>query len=282
MRVLTLYLCKDREHFDPRNFDSVRAQKGVDQEIVLVSAEPIRVEGALNVVVPVKREWPLPVRVGYSINAAIRRLQLGFGLRLSDYDYILKVDSDVWLPPDYIENLTSKRAPVAGVGAALLISVPFFIVALKGVYPVKHCDDGYISALSISLGAWPPHYSGRGRLRVPPVRFEKKRELAYGIEYYRWGLSPILMLLLPFASRLIRLAWHERRSFRAHITNAAGYLAAALRGTDKYAFHALYRKMRNRHFSERVLEILVGAIRGRGASLVLVSKGVHGEVVREQ
>jgi hypothetical protein len=256
LRILTLYLCKNQQHFNLHNFNSVKNQSNISQEIVIVSAEPVTVEGIRNIVVPVKKDWPLPVKVGYSVNTAIRRLQLEAGFSLLDYDYIFKVDSDVKLPSDYIENLTLRKPPVAGIGAALLISVPFFLVKLKGTYPMNYCDDGYIAAMSISLGAWPPQYSGYKRTIAPPVRFEKERELAYGMEYYRWGLSPLIMLLLPFAARLLRLAQHEKRGFKAHLINASGYILATLKRLNKYGFHSSYRRVRNRHFAEKVLGAL--------------------------
>jgi transposase len=252
MRVLTLYMCRDRGHFKAGNFASVVEQEGVEQEVFVVSAEPLGVEGLRNVVVPVKRSWPLPIRVSYSVNAALRILRLKHGVELRSFDYLFKVDSDVVLPRDYLARLTSTRAPVAGVGAALLISVPFFLAALGGAYPVKYCDDGYVGAKSVAMGAWPPSHEG---LRLPPVGYDKPREFAYGVEYYRWGLSPVLLALMLFASRVLRLRPHERRRFKAHIVNVAGYLWAALHRLDKYELHADYRRMRNRHLAEKFLKI---------------------------
>jgi hypothetical protein len=254
MRVLTLYMCRNRGHFKAENFASVVEQEGVEQEVFVVSAEPLGVEGLRNVVVPVKRSWPLPIRVSYSVNAALRILRLKHGVELRSFDYLFKVDSDVVLPRDYLARLTSTRAPVAGVGAALLISVPFFLAALGGAYPVKYCDDGYVGAKSVAMGAWPLSHEG---LRLPPVGYDKPREFAYGVEYYRWGLSPVFLALMPFASRVLRLRPHERRRFKAHIVNVAGYLWAALHRLDKYEFHVDYRKMRNRHLAEKFLKILL-------------------------
>jgi hypothetical protein len=254
MRVLTLYMCRDRSHFKARNFVSVIEQEGVEQEVFVVSAEPLSVEGVRNVVVPVKRSWPLPIRVSYSVNTALRILRLKHGVELRSFDYLFKVDSDVVLPRDYLARLTSTRAPVAGVGAALLISVPFFLAALGGAYPVKYCDDGYVGAKSVAMEAWPSSHEG---LRLPPVGYDKPREFAYGVEYYRWGLSPVLLALMPFASRVLRLRPHERRRFKAHIVNVAGYLWAALHRLDKYEFHMDYRRMRNRHLAEKFLKILL-------------------------
>jgi len=247
--VLTLYMCKDRSHFKMKNFASVLGQEGIKQEVFIVSAEPLGIEGLRNVVVPVKRDWPLPLRVSYSVNAALRILRIKYGVELRGFDYLFKVDGDVLLPRDYVARLTSTRAPVAGVGAALLISVPFFLTALRGVYPVKHCDDGYVSAVSVAMGAWLLSHEG---LRLPPVGYDKPREFAYGVEYYRWGLSPLLLALMPLASRVLKLKPHERRRFKAHVVNAAGYLWAALHRLDKYNFHKQYRRMRNRHFAEKL------------------------------
>jgi hypothetical protein len=230
------------------------AQEGVNQEVFAISAEPLGVEGLRNIVVPVKRDWPLPVRVSYSVNAALRILRIKHGIKLREFEYLFKVDSDAMLPRDYVVRLASTRAPVAGIGAALLISVPFFLTVLGGVYPMKHCDDGYVSAVSIAIGVWPPSHEG---LRLPPVGYDKPREFAYGVEYYRWGLSPLLLALMPFASRMLKLRPHERRRFEAHMVNIAGYVWAAVHRLSKYNFHRAYRKMRNRHFAENFLNVIV-------------------------
>ena len=253
-KVLTLYLCKNQSDFSYLRFLSVMNQWGIKQRIFIVSAEPIRAE-VPNIVVTTRKEWLLPVRVGFSVNVALRMIHEKNGISLRDFDYIFKVDSDLLLPRDYVYSLTSRRAIVGGVGAALLISVPFFMKATGGKYPINYCDDGYIFALSVSKGIWPVSYHAK-KLLVPPVIFDYKREFAYGVEYYKWGLSPIMLLMVLIFSRFVGLRPHEKRSIKAHIHNIAGYMWAFLHRVEKYHFWRDYRRMRNRHFAEKVLKLV--------------------------
>jgi len=253
-KVLMLYLCKDQASFNHAKFLSAKKQEGIDKKIFIISARPI-VADAPNIVVPTRKEWPLPVRIGFSINVALRIINDNYGTRLRDFDYIFKVDCDVALPKDYVLFLISRKAPVGGIGAALLISVPFFIKALKAKYPISHCDDGYIFALSVSKGIWPESYHAENLL-VPPVIFDYKREFAYGVEYYKWGLSPVMLLMVLILSRFVGLRPHEKRSIKAHIHNIAGYMWAFLHRVEKYHFWRDYRRMRNRHFAEKVLKLV--------------------------
>jgi hypothetical protein len=253
-KVLTLYLCKDKRYFREKNFLSVKNQEGVDQRVFIISAKPIKVD-APNIVVPTKSDWLLPIRVSFSINIALKIIELKYNVKLRDFDYIFKVDSDALLPSNYVKKLVSQPILVAGIGPALIISVPFFIKALSKKYPVTYCDDGFVTAKSIALGLWPRSLRSDS-LIVPPVRFDSKKEFAYGIEYYKWGLSPLLLALVLMFSRVLRLRPHEKRSLRAHVANIAGYIWASLHGIEKYSFWQDYRRMRNRHFAESVLRAL--------------------------
>lgn len=250
-KVLTLYFTKNAETFNAESYRSLLAQRGVRQDVFIVSAESVGLPN--NIIVPVKGDWPLPARIGYSFNVALTCVLRGDQRRLFEYTHLFKVDGDTVLPEDYLENLLRKHAPVAGAGSALLISVPFFVVVMGGKYPVNYCDDGYISSLSIALGAWPPKYDGGGKLKIPPVRLIPEREYAYGIEYYKWGMPLQLVVLLPVAARLLRVSPHERRSLKAHLLNLAGYASAMLKRAPRYHFYQRYARARSRHFARRLL-----------------------------
>ncbi|TDA42123.1 MAG: hypothetical protein DSO07_00975 [Thermoproteota archaeon] len=254
-KVLTFYLCKNKNQFREQNFLSVKNQEGIDQRIFIVSAESIEI-GVPNIVVPTKSDWLLPIRVGFSVNVALKIIESKYKVKLTDFDYIFKVDSDVLLPKDYVRKLTSKSTFVAGVGPALIISVPFFVNILKKEYPVTYCDDGYIAAQSIALGLWPVSLSSDSLL-IPPVVLDFKREFAYGIEYYRWGFSPMILAMMLVLSRFLKLKPHEKRSLKANVANMAGYFWAMFHRIKRYSFWKNYRKMRNRHFAEKALKFLL-------------------------
>ncbi|MCS7104163.1 MAG: hypothetical protein NZ954_01175 [Thermofilaceae archaeon] len=239
-KVLTFFLTKDASTFNVENFERVKKQIGVIQSIYVVSAAPVPVGN--NVVVPVPQHYPLPVRIGITINRALEEFDL------SEYTHLFKVDSDVKLPRDYLSNLLSKNKPVAGRGVALLISTDFLRKQLSGKYPVSYCDDGYISALSIAEGVWPPEYNGTGLFKFP-VQHQPLREYTYGYEYYKWGLPlPIFFLISP-----ILLATRQR-DVRSLVYNLAGYLSASINYEKKYPWWRRYSYHRTSHFVSKLFK----------------------------
>ncbi|MEM1619436.1 MAG: hypothetical protein QXU52_01620 [Fervidicoccaceae archaeon] len=221
------------------------------QDIYVVSAEPVRlcerIPGCRNVVIGVRASWSVPVRVGFSFNAALLVLKAR-GVRVEDYDYIFKVDGDVTLPDDYLENLISKRPLVAGFGAALLISKNFFRYALGGMYPINECDDGYVLARSVAMTGLVVRYDGPGEVVLKGVTTIASREIAYGEEFYKWGLPLPLLVLLPFTRLYLRLTRRmkpfQQKSLTSYFYNAVGYLRAMVNRRKRYSFHKDYARMR--------------------------------------
>ncbi|MEM0119224.1 MAG: hypothetical protein QXJ38_02420 [Thermofilaceae archaeon] len=237
-----MFLTRDTSTFVRENYERVRKQVGVVQDVYVVSASPVPVEN--NIVVPVPQSFPLPVRVGVSINKALERVGT------QGYTHIFKVDSDAKLPLDYLVNLLSKCKPVAGRGVALLISIKFFHEFLKGKYPVNYCDDGYIAAVSIAHGWWPPEYDG-GSFPLFPVIHQRQREYAYGCEYYKWGLPlPLFIFMTPV------LLVTKQRDLRSVVYNLAGYLSALLRREKRYPWWRSYSYHRTKHIVSSIVQIL--------------------------
>jgi len=241
-KVLTLFLTKDVSTFNYSNYIRILKQNDIEQDVYVISAESIPVKN--NIVIKVPQHLPVPLRIGLSINAALKRFDL------SKYLYIFKIDGDVKLPLDYCKNLLEKRAPVAGRGAALLISTEFFIKILKGKYPLNYCDDGYISALSIAAGYWPPEYTGKGSLVIPILR-QCSREFGYGYEYYKWGLPfAFFVISVPF------LLIFGKKDLRSIIYNTAGYVSAFLHKEERYKWWRNYMYFRLQHTLIRVILII--------------------------
>ncbi len=255
--VLTLYLVKDRKAFNERNFRSVLLQKGVRQDVFIVSAEALGLPN--NIVVPVPQKYPLPVRVGFSVNVALKNIG-----DISQYTHIFKVDGDVELPKDYLLNLLLKKAPVAGRGAALLISTSFFKNFLKGKYPVSYCDDGYVSALSISLGYWPPEYNGGKPFKnfLRPGKhseIDSLRVYRYGREYYKWGMPVHVLILVSLLSAIREMK--DVRSLPSHLRIftyiMAGYFSALINNERRYPWWRNYASRRGHHFAAKFIQLLL-------------------------
>lgn len=212
-----------------------------------------------NIVVPIPQNYPLPVRVGASVNAALKNIG-----DISKYTHIFKVDGDVELPTDYLLNLLRKKAPVAGRGAALLISVNFFRKFLRSRYPISYCDDGYITALSTSLGYWPPEYDGEKPLKIPwnPETVAKSittRVYYYGREYYRWGM-PLQVLTIISLLPVVKELKHPKRSLTRliiFIYSIAGYLSALINNQVKYPWWRNYASKRSYHLAAKFTQSLL-------------------------
>lgn len=258
-RVLTLYFTRDETTFNYESLRSVMDQINVDQSIYLVSARPIRLERygirVPNIVVRTKQSWPVPIKIGFSFNVALLKISEN----IEQYDYIFKVDGDAVLPRDYLYNLISQRPHVAGIGPALLISFVFFKKLMKNKYPINYCDDGYIFALAISNGIWPLRYKGIGDIKIPPIVTLADREYIYGMEYYKWGLPLILLIILPLTRIYLRATGrmkpYQQKSLKAFLYNIVGYIHALIHGEKKYGFHCKYGKMRIIHLYRELMTV---------------------------
>jgi len=80
---------------------------------------------------------PFPAKISKVINSFLENI------KLEKYDYMLRVDADTILPPNFIEENLKKDYDALGYGYAQIIKVPPFIEVLGGKLN-KHHDDGYI------------------------------------------------------------------------------------------------------------------------------------------
>uniref|UniRef100_A0A7C4FHZ3 Glycosyltransferase family 2 protein n=1 Tax=Ignisphaera aggregans TaxID=334771 RepID=A0A7C4FHZ3_9CREN len=247
--ILTLYFTKDESTFNFCSLKSVVSQEGVTQKVYVVSASPINLRkygfNLTNIVVPTKQSWPIPIRIGFSFNAALKLIKED----ISKYSYLFKVDGDVVLPKDYLMRLIASKPLIAGYGPAMLLSTKFFKVILGGRYPINYCDDGYIIAVAIAKGIWPKLHDSK--IEIPQVRTIPLREYMYGIEYYKWGM-PLPFLILHILTRIYlrvtkKMKETQEKSFRAYLWNIVGYIHASINKKRRYYFHREYGRMRILH-----------------------------------
>jgi hypothetical protein len=84
----------------------------------------------------VKDSLSFPAKISLVLNNMLENL------KLENYDYLLRVDADTILPPNFIEENIKSCCAVIGYGPAQLIEVKAFLKFMKGrMYP-DH-DDGY-------------------------------------------------------------------------------------------------------------------------------------------
>ncbi|MEM3365320.1 MAG: hypothetical protein QXQ64_01390 [Candidatus Bathyarchaeia archaeon] len=235
IKILSIFLTRDETTFLEENYKNVERQKGVHQNIYLVSAKPIG-NHKNNFVVNVPSDLPIPFRIGISIRTLLRKIDL------LSYTHIFKVDGDIKLPLDYLSNLLDKGGCVAGIGSALLISVSFFIERMMGAYPLNYCDDGYVLAFGAStLGVFPPSYDGNGIIETLPNPISKNIEYFYGTEYYKFGL-PLKILLM---NKLLFMLKNPIEGLKSLIYCISGYISAIVNREKRYEWCKNYSKVAN-------------------------------------
>ena len=188
---------------------------------------------------------PVPIRVGLSLNLALKRISL------HGYSHIFKVDGDVELPEDYLANLLAKSSPVAGAGCAFVIRRDFF-EKVFGVYPINLCDDGYILAKATAfMGKIPPVYDGeKCNLRFS-FSSNFSRIFYYGIEHYKWG-DYLLVIVLNHLVSVFKRKESPLVVLKRMVFYATGFIYARLKNVRKYEWAESYRKVRKISFLSRI------------------------------
>lgn len=80
---------------------------------------------------------PFPKRMSSILNNALENI------KLENYDYLLRVDSDTVLPQNFLEENLKSDAKVMGWGYAQIIHIPTFLKLMHGRF-FSEQDDTYI------------------------------------------------------------------------------------------------------------------------------------------
>ena len=156
------------------------------------------VRSVLNQTVPVTMIISLPERVNGSTVAAKLSKVLNNGLNVVDlnfFDYILRVDSDVVLPSDFIEkNLQGEPDGVGDAGYAMLLKVQSFVKVLNArFHPLS--DDSYTRYKMLMAGCkWRDYTVEPELLRQAGKSYNAKYFLQRGELMYALGYEPIHVL----------------------------------------------------------------------------------------
>ena len=180
----------------------------------------------------------LSLSVGERVGKA---LTIAFRLYLTkDYDYILKLDSDVYFDETFVEENIGTEYDLMGRGAAMIIKVKNFIEVFNHEWPVSPIDDVIVTEVLRVRGykVLPWQWIKLPRLIKEP-KYDILRALRIGYESYRIGF-PILSETLLLYDRILR---RRELTFVGHII---GYLVALLRREKKYPFsNAIYEYHKN-------------------------------------
>jgi len=182
------------------------------------------IQSILNQTYPVKMIAILPQKVeGKTVAEKVSKV-LNEGLshiKIDDFDYILRVDGDVILPPNFLEENLKEEPDLCGTaGYAMLIKVSTFKrVAAKKFHPKS--DDSYIRYKFMKERCKTIKY------RVKPILLRKSGR-HHGVNYflnrgksmYRLGYEPFHVLasvrftpwnVFAFFGYLTCLIKHEKR-----------------------------------------------------------------------
>lgn len=195
MKIICVMLALPSD-VNPRIFRCIASQT-VPISLVLVLTEIVNAP-----------TWP--ARVSKILNNGLSHINL------DDFNYILCVNSDAWLPPDFVEGNLKGDPDVCGLGAAMLIKTSSFQQVMGGKFD-PYSDDAAI------------HFEfQRHRLKASPYRVNPRvlrqpgatHRLNYWVEqghvYYQLGCEPFHVLAKT------RLGWR-------HILSVFGYVHAALK-----------------------------------------------------
>lgn len=153
------------------------------------------IRSILSQTYPVEMVIILPRRVeGRTVAEKVSKV-LNEGLshiKIEDFDYILRVDGDTVLPPNFLEENLKDNPDLCGTaGYAMLIKVQSFLQAMHGRFHAKS-DDSYTRYKFMKEGCTTSKY------RIKPILLRKsgtKHGIMYffnrGKSMYRLGYEPL-------------------------------------------------------------------------------------------
>jgi len=174
-------------------------------------------------VIPPDLSLSVGERVGKSLTIAFKRLLT------EDYDYMLKLDSDIYFDEKFLEENIRAGYDLMGRGGGMIIKVKSFIEVFDHAWPASPLDDVIVTEMLRIRG-----YKVLPWKWVRPAKLVKKpkygalRAFRMGYESYRIGF-PLLWEILLVHDRI------RRREF-IFVTHLVGYFVALLRNEKKYPF----------------------------------------------
>ena len=142
---------------------------------------PLTVKSILEQSFPIEMLVILPKKVqGETVAAKVSKV-LNEGLqhiKLEDFDYILRIDGDVVLPPNFLEEALKEEPDLyGGAGYAMLIKVKSFLRVMNGRFHPES-DDSYTIYKFMQSGC-----NFIKRRKVEPILLRKSGR-HHGVKYY--------------------------------------------------------------------------------------------------
>lgn len=166
-------------------------------------------------------------RVARALNKALDQVNI------SDYDFILKADSDIIFPPDFIERNLFSGYDLMGRGSGMLIKVKPFEKYMRGAFFEIIIDDVYLLRVFqiYGLKVLPWKWIHPAIILNEPS-YTWRRMLKIGEAYLRCGDTPILFILTTLMLII-------RKKSLTYIFMITGYINAR-KNKNKYPIAELW------------------------------------------
>ncbi|MEM2104444.1 MAG: glycosyltransferase family A protein [Candidatus Bathyarchaeia archaeon] len=163
------------------------------------------------------------VRVGKAINTVLAAYDI------TKYTHIVKIDADVKLPIDYLENCLRTNADVIGLGPFMMIKIKPFLMLLNGRWPETPGDDAYVCLRFLSQGFKVARWPDGIKVRVGGAFGDWRYYYLRGIDDFRMGMEPF-----HETRNVIHLI--KSRHNLLPFFSLIGYLIALVKKEDFYEF----------------------------------------------
>lgn len=195
----------------------------------------------------VKENLAFPAKMSVVLNDMVRVV------RLEEFDYLLRVDGDVILPPDFVKIHVDQSFDAVGCGYAQLIRISAFIEVMGGRFHPDH-DDGYIIEKLAYVGkksSW--SYVVKPILkRASGLHHGSSWYLSQGELKYRYGDEPLELI-----------GYLAKHYCPYSIFELVGFFKALLLNKKRFdvADRRLYKRLRKYREPKRFLKLPRFAIR---------------------
>lgn len=209
---------------------SIKNQRGVHSDIFVAVGSLKRFmmlqekQDAIYQFVEPNLNLTVGVRIASAINQILERVDL------AKYDYLLRVDADVVLPPSFIKACIKQNADLVGEFSVMLLRMMAFRQVFHGRFLEVNGEDMYISLKMKSTNGlvvpWgiPPVFRRLPGAGKPPSYFSAK-----GLVMWKMGYEPVHVVWDAFIHFMLR---HEP----AVLFQCTGYFRALVNRKTRYEF----------------------------------------------
>jgi glycosyltransferase involved in cell wall biosynthesis len=250
-RIIVIICAHNEERFLPKCLDGILAQRILPCEIIVVddrsqdrtSEIALQYSRKHNIIKVVKRKSSSPLIHHEEIPKAFNE---GVKIASRNWDYLAKIDADIYLLPDYFEKIVEAfdLNPRLGIGGGQILNEPVIWppggnrvfrrdcwerISENGFMPIIDAEDSYMDIKARHLG-WHVKLIKDARSihlrpkRDSPISVVLEQRWRVGMISYKFGYHPLL-----FLRRVLGIALLERPRIVTIPIMLTGWLYSFLR-----------------------------------------------------